>query len=234
MKSPDHSSAAAAARPPSALAAASRAARWPRPPYGRFLQPRQSRTAVSGASSRRDRSLAGGDPGCHRITRSALRTITAQHSRRSFARSRRKLSTRDGRVDTAAVSTHTRLRSSRRRTGSRTTGARPGSRVGLTGRFSPLEVLDLEPEAREAPVHRAVELRLVLLGRLLVQRRREVVAQLREDLRARLDEVLVLAEPLLGLVALGAVVRCLAPRRTRGSAPRSPARRGRAAARSRP
>ena len=72
--------------------------------------------------------------------------------------------------------------------------------------LSPLEVLDLQAEPREPLVHRAVELRLVLVGRRLVQRPREIVAQFGEDLGARLDEILVVAESLLGLVALGPVV----------------------------
>ena len=79
----------------------------------------------------------------------------------------------------------------------------------------------------------AVELGLVLLGRGLVERRGEVVAQLGEDLGAGLDELLVVAEVLLG-------ARRARPGRTRAPPRRRPragrgcrARRGRAGARSR-
>ena len=72
-----------------------------------------------------------------------------------------------------------------------------------------LGVLDLEPEARQPLLDRAVERFLVLLGGLLVERRGEVVAQPGEDLGAVLDELLVVAEALLGPVALGPVVGAL-------------------------
>ena len=72
-----------------------------------------------------------------------------------------------------------------------------------------LAILDLEAEARQAFDHRAVELVLVLLRGLLVERGREVVADVGEDLRARLDEVDVVAVALLGFVAVGLVARAL-------------------------
>ena len=64
----------------------------------------------------------------------------------------------------------------------------------------------IEREAGEIPADGVVELRLVLLGRPLAEARREVVPEVGEDLRACLDEVLVVAVELFRLVPLGVVV----------------------------
>src|SRR6185437_5752846 len=69
-----------------------------------------------------------------------------------------------------------------------------------------LGVLDLEPEAGQPLDDRAVEGVLVVVRRGLVERRGEVVPKVGEDLGARLDELLVVAETLLGLLPAGAVV----------------------------
>jgi hypothetical protein len=69
-----------------------------------------------------------------------------------------------------------------------------------------LELFDLQREAREPCDDGAVELELVLLGGLLGHRRGEGVAQLREPLGSRLDEVEVLPVALLGFLAPGGVV----------------------------
>jgi hypothetical protein len=73
--------------------------------------------------------------------------------------------------------------------------------------------VDLEAEARQALPDRPVERRLVGLGRMLVERPLEGVAEVGERLGALLDEVDVLAVALLGLVAprlLVAALRLLA------------------------
>ena len=48
-----------------------------------------------------------------------------------------------------------------------------------------------------------------MLHRLLAEGGREVVAQVGEDLRRRLDDVLVVAVALFGIVARAAVIRAL-------------------------
>ena len=56
---------------------------------------------------------------------------------------------------------------------------------------------------------RPVELRLVGLGSVLVHGRGEAVAELCEPVRAGFDEIQIVAVALLGLVAVGGVVRAL-------------------------
>src|SRR5262245_10476849 len=108
------------------------------------------------------------------------------------------------------------------------TGCAPGSSSAWTGRrtVSPtrtsarrcepfrrtsvelrLPVLDLERELRQPLRDRPVELSLVPLVDSLLERAREVVADVGEQLRARLDGVDVVAVQLLSLVAVGSVVR---------------------------
>src|SRR5438105_1120098 len=70
-------------------------------------------------------------------------------------------------------------------------------------------VFYLQREAGEPLEDRAVERRLVLLRRSLVDGRRVPVAEVGEQLGARLDEVHVVTVSLLGLVAVGAVVGAL-------------------------
>ncbi len=70
-----------------------------------------------------------------------------------------------------------------------------------------LGVFDLDGEAGESLDDGAVELFLVLLRRLVVQGRSEVVAETGEQLRAGLDQVEVVAVELFGLVARRRVVR---------------------------
>jgi hypothetical protein len=72
-----------------------------------------------------------------------------------------------------------------------------------------LRVFDFDSESPQARKHGAVELLLVLLGRVLVECRREGIAESRKDLRAGLDEVQVIGVALLGLIAAGPVVSAL-------------------------
>ena len=72
-----------------------------------------------------------------------------------------------------------------------------------------LAVLDLERETGEPLRDGAVELGLVLLGSLLAERGREMIAQIGEDLGRGLDDVLVVAVMLLGVVAPATVVLAL-------------------------
>jgi endonuclease/exonuclease/phosphatase family metal-dependent hydrolase len=72
-----------------------------------------------------------------------------------------------------------------------------------------LAILDLERESGQPLDDGAVELPLVHLRGLLVERRSEVVAQVGQELRACLDEIDVGAVPLLGLVARRRVVSAL-------------------------
>src|SRR4029453_18222716 len=72
-----------------------------------------------------------------------------------------------------------------------------------------LAVLDLEREPRQPLEDCAVELFLVELARVVVERPFEVVADVGQDLGAGLDGVDVVAVALLGLVARCGVVRAL-------------------------
>ena len=110
-----------------------------------------------------------------------------------------------------------------------------GRRTGPTGRGdrgTASAVLDLERELRQPLRDRAVELALVLLVDALVERAREVVADVGEELRARLDRVDVVAVELLGLVAVGARCTPRAARAPPRSRPGCRARTGRAGGRS--
>src|SRR5690348_5275033 len=73
----------------------------------------------------------------------------------------------------------------------------------------PLAVLDLEREAGEALGDGTVERVLVLLRGILVERCREVVSEVGQQLGARLDGVDIVAVAFLSLVAGCAVVRAL-------------------------
>lgn len=70
-------------------------------------------------------------------------------------------------------------------------------------------LVDLEREAGETAVDGRVELRDVLVGRVLVERRRVSIAQLRQRLGPELDKLLEAAEDLFGLLALCTVVLLL-------------------------
>src|SRR5919197_405801 len=70
-------------------------------------------------------------------------------------------------------------------------------------------VFYLQREAREALQDGTVEARFVFLGGVGLDRGRVPVAEVGEQLGARLDEVHVVTVPLLGLVAVGPVVRAL-------------------------
>src|SRR5919198_2335929 len=70
-------------------------------------------------------------------------------------------------------------------------------------------VFYFEREAREALEHRPVERGFVFLGRVGFDRGRIPVAEVGEQLGARLDEVHVVTVSLLRLVAVGPVVRAL-------------------------
>jgi hypothetical protein len=72
-----------------------------------------------------------------------------------------------------------------------------------------LRVLDFDGESAQTLEDGAVELLFVLLGRVLVECRREGIAEAREDLRAGLDKIQVVGVALLGLVAPGLVVSAL-------------------------
>jgi hypothetical protein len=73
----------------------------------------------------------------------------------------------------------------------------------------PSQILDLERETRK-PLHdSAIERVAVFVRDLALERRRIVVAEIGEHLGARLDDVHVVAEELLGALPIGAVVRGL-------------------------
>src|SRR5918911_306568 len=70
-------------------------------------------------------------------------------------------------------------------------------------------VLDLQREPGQALQDGPIEGRFVLLGCVVLEGRRVAVAQVGEELGRRLDEVHVVTVSLLGLRAVGAVVRAL-------------------------
>ena len=147
-----------------------------------------------GLQDERARAIAGACPPTHPIAArgASVRAPACRAAPRSRRRSR------------SAGSTPSR--SSRR---ARRAPRSAGRRSGRSPRSAPSAVLDLEREAPEASQHGLVEGLLVLLGRILLERRREVVTKVGQDLGPRLDEVDVVAVALLRLVAWRLVVRPL-------------------------
>src|SRR2546430_2755602 len=84
-----------------------------------------------------------------------------------------------------------------------------GRRSARSPRSASSAVLDLEGEAAEALEHGVVEGVLVLLARVLVEGRGEVVPKVRQQLRPGFDQVDVIAVTLLSFVARRAIVGTL-------------------------
>src|SRR5205823_14910804 len=93
--------------------------------------------------------------------------------------------------------------------GMRRTPGKAGTSSMSASQASASAVLDLEREPRQALQDRAVELVLVGFGRLLVEGRREVVAQIGEQLGPGLHDVDVIAVLFLRIVARRVVVGAL-------------------------